>query len=86
MRRPAAIPLVHQPGEGWTYNTGAHILGVLLARLEGVPLGGVLADTVLEPLGVSDTGCPCRLATSTGRSPLFRRDHDETPLTAGCSQ
>jgi len=57
MRRPAAIPLVHQPGEGWTYNTGAHILGVLLARLEGVPLGGVLADTVLEPLGVSDTGC-----------------------------
>jgi len=66
MRRLAAIPLLHQPGEGWTYTTGADILGVLLARLEGVPLGEVPADTVLEPLGMSETGLPCRLGTSTG--------------------
>ena len=30
MRRLAGIPLLHQPGQGWTYNTGSDILGVLL--------------------------------------------------------
>ncbi len=56
MARLAAIPLLHQPGEGWTYNTGSDVLGVLLARVEEAPLGVVLADTVLDPLGMDDTG------------------------------
>lgn len=51
----ARLPLAHQPGEGWTYNTGADILGVLLARATGGSLGDVLADAVLAPLGMSDT-------------------------------
>ena len=65
------IPLLHQPGEGWTYNTGADILGVLLARVEGAPLGEVLADTVLDPLGMADTGFAV-----PGRAP---RPHDRPP-------
>lgn len=56
MARLSRIPLLHQPGEGWTYNAGSDILGVLLARAEGAPLGDVLQDTVLDPLGMSDTG------------------------------
>ena len=35
MRRLAAIPLIHQPGEGWTYNLSYDVLGVLLARAAG---------------------------------------------------
>ena len=31
MSRVAQVPMVHQPGEGWTYNLGYEILGVLLA-------------------------------------------------------
>ncbi|RCK69611.1 class A beta-lactamase-related serine hydrolase [Desertihabitans brevis] len=54
--RLAEIPLVHQPGRGWTYNTGADVLGVLLARVAGTSLSQVLADTVLDPLGLHDTG------------------------------
>ncbi|KXP03456.1 serine hydrolase domain-containing protein [Tsukamurella pseudospumae] len=53
--RAARIPLAHQPGEGWTYNTGADLLGVLLARAAGGTLGEVLDDAVLAPLGMSDT-------------------------------
>ncbi|MGI8937351.1 MAG: serine hydrolase domain-containing protein [Iamia sp.] len=56
MARLARIPLLHQPGEGWTYNTGADILGVLLARAEVTTLADVLADTILGPLGMTDTG------------------------------
>jgi CubicO group peptidase (beta-lactamase class C family) len=56
MSRLARVPMVHHPGDGWTYNTGAEVLGVLLARAGGQPLAEVLADTVLGPTGMADTG------------------------------
>ena len=28
-----AVPLMHQPGERWMYNTGSEVLGVLVARV-----------------------------------------------------
>ncbi|HWJ12032.1 MAG TPA: serine hydrolase domain-containing protein [Nocardioides sp.] len=78
MRRLAGLPLLHQPGRGWTYNTGADVLGVLLARAGGAPLGDVLAETVLEPCGMTDTGFWTedteRLAT------YYRRDGSELVL------
>jgi len=32
MRRFASVPLLYQPGRTWMYNTGAEVLGVLIAR------------------------------------------------------
>ncbi len=56
MRRLAGIPLMHQPGDGWTYNAAYDVLGVLLARACGQTLADVLAERLLEPLGMVDTG------------------------------
>jgi len=56
MGRLARVPLLHQPGEGWTYNIGSEILGVLLARAADAPLAEVLAETVLDPTEMADTG------------------------------
>jgi CubicO group peptidase (beta-lactamase class C family) len=50
------LPLVAQPGERWLYNTGASIVGVLLARAAGQPFHEVLRTRVFEPLGMADTG------------------------------
>jgi CubicO group peptidase (beta-lactamase class C family) len=50
------FPLRHQPGQRWLYNTGAELLGVLIARATGTSLGAVLAERVLGPLGMRDTG------------------------------
>jgi CubicO group peptidase (beta-lactamase class C family) len=50
------LPLLAQPGERWLYNTGASVLGVLLARATGEPFPEVLATRVFEPLGMRDTG------------------------------
>jgi CubicO group peptidase (beta-lactamase class C family) len=50
------LPLLAQPGERWLYNTGASVLGVLLARVTGEPFADVLRTRVFEPLGMSDTG------------------------------
>lgn len=56
MARLARVPMVHHPGEGWTYNVGSDVLGVLLGRACGQPLAEVLRDTVLGPTGMDTTG------------------------------
>ncbi|MFI1223896.1 MULTISPECIES: serine hydrolase domain-containing protein [unclassified Streptomyces] len=50
------IPLLHQPGDGWLYNTCSDILGVLIARVADRPLPAYLAERLFEPLGMTDTG------------------------------
>ena len=50
LSRLATIPLMHQPGEGWTYNASYDVLGVLLARAAG--LLGQLAEEVRRPIGM----------------------------------
>jgi CubicO group peptidase (beta-lactamase class C family) len=51
-----SLPLLAQPGERWLYNTGASVLGVLLARAAGMSFADVLRTRVFEPLGMRDTG------------------------------
>ena len=50
------IPLLHQPGEAWLYNTASDIQGVLIARASGLTLSDFLAERVFAPLGMVDTG------------------------------
>lgn len=56
IRAVGSVPLERQPGERWLYHLGADVLGVMLARVGGGSLGAVLAERVLDPLGMSDTG------------------------------
>ena len=53
--RFATLPLLHQPGEEWRYNTGAQVLGVLLERASGQPLEVFLRERLFDPLGMVDT-------------------------------
>jgi CubicO group peptidase (beta-lactamase class C family) len=52
----ARIPLLHQPGDAWLYNTCSDIQGVLIARVSGRPLPEFLAERLFEPLAMIDTG------------------------------
>jgi CubicO group peptidase (beta-lactamase class C family) len=52
----ARIPMLHQPGAAWLYNTCADILGVLIARVSDDSLPDFLASRLFEPLGMADTG------------------------------
>jgi CubicO group peptidase (beta-lactamase class C family) len=56
MARIARLPLAHQPGEKWMYHTGIDILGVLIARVAGMPLPRLLQQRMFDPLGMKDTG------------------------------
>ncbi len=75
MRRLGRLPLMHQPGEQWMYNTGSDVLGVLIARASGQPLETFLRERIFEPLQMRDTSFSVpeaslgRLATSYWRDP-----------------
>jgi len=53
--RLATLPLVDQPGSAFHYGVSTDLLGFLMARIEGKPLGAVLRERVLDPLGMHDT-------------------------------
>lgn len=55
MRRLGTLPLMFQPGERWMYNTGAIVLGVLVARAARQPLDVFLRERLFGPLGMVDT-------------------------------
>ena len=55
LRRLAELPLAFQPGEGWRYHHSFGVLGILISRVTGRPLGEHLAEDVFGPLGMADT-------------------------------
>lgn len=52
MRRLAAAPLAFQPGTEWHYSLGTDVLGAVIERVTGQPLGAFVAERVARPLGL----------------------------------
>jgi CubicO group peptidase (beta-lactamase class C family) len=82
--RLATVPLVDQPGAGFHYGISTDLLGFLIARLEGAPLGTVLNRRVFAPLGMRDTGFTVPRDKRARRAGLcgFDAEGRLTPLTA----
>src|SRR4051794_7061977 len=53
--RLAQLPLIGQPGSAMYYGCSTDLLGFLIARIEGAPLGLVLKRRIFDPLGMKDT-------------------------------
>jgi CubicO group peptidase (beta-lactamase class C family) len=51
----AQLPLIGQPGCAMYYGRSTDLLGFLIARIEGAPLGAVLKRRIFDPLGMKDT-------------------------------
>jgi len=54
--RLSAMPLLFQPGARFDYGISTDVVGRLVEVLSGKPLDRYLADHVLGPLGMADTG------------------------------
>ena len=74
----AGLPLVHQPGERLTYSQATEVLGIALSRIEGKPLHRVLAERILEPLGMSDTGFFVTPEARRRAATMYRLDENAT--------
>jgi CubicO group peptidase (beta-lactamase class C family) len=55
MKRLAALPLMHQPGEKWTYGLNTDLLGALVEVISGMSLDEYFRTKIFQPLGMSDT-------------------------------
>ena len=55
MRRLGRLPLVHQPGERFTYGLNVDVLGYLVEILSGETLDKYFRTHIFEPLGMNDT-------------------------------
>jgi CubicO group peptidase (beta-lactamase class C family) len=55
MTRLAALPLMHQPGEKWTYGLNADLLGDLVEIWSGMSLDQFFLKRIFEPLNMKDT-------------------------------
>jgi CubicO group peptidase (beta-lactamase class C family) len=55
MKALGKLPLIHQPGEKWTYGLNIDVLGYLIEVLSGEGLDQYLKKYLFEPLGMNDT-------------------------------
>ncbi len=51
----ATLPLAFQPGERWHYSVGIDVAARLVEVIADQPLGDVLSERILSPLGMDDT-------------------------------
>ncbi len=55
MNRLGKLPLMHQPGERWTYGLNVDVLGDLVEIWSGMSLDEFFRTRIFEPLGMADT-------------------------------
>ncbi len=55
MNRLAKLPLMHQPGEKWTYGLNTDLLGCLVEQISGKTLDQFFKERIFDPLGMKDT-------------------------------
>lgn len=55
IERLGALPLMHQPGERWTYGLNTDVLGYLVEVVSGMTLDEFFRQRIFQPLGMADT-------------------------------
>ena len=55
MNRLGVLPLMHQPGEKWTYGLNTDLLGYLVEIWSGMTLDEFFSKRIFAPLGMNDT-------------------------------
>ena len=81
------LPLLHDPGEKWSYGASTRVLGDVVAKISGQPIDVFLKARILDPLGLRDTSYDVpaakvdRLATSHQRTggKLTEQPNPSTP-------
>jgi len=49
------IPLLYQPGTKWHYSVSTDVVGYLVEKVSGQPLGEFFEERIFKPLGMKDT-------------------------------
>lgn len=82
----AAIPLMYQPGQQWSYSVAVDLQGAVVERLSGQSLGDFMESRIFKPLKMNDTGFytggakAARLATPYIGNPQTGKIEEATSL------
>ncbi|MVN78535.1 serine hydrolase [Hymenobacter sp. HMF4947] len=84
MEALGSLPLLHQPGERFTYGLSVDVLGRLIEVLSGQPLDQYLRARIFEPLAMRDTYFYLPAAQQARLVPLYTEDatHRTVPMPA----
>jgi CubicO group peptidase (beta-lactamase class C family) len=52
----ANLPLVHDPGERWTYGASTRVLGDIVEKVSGLRIDAFIEARIARPLGMRETG------------------------------
>lgn len=55
INRLAKLPLVHNPGEKWTYGLSTDVLGYFVEVMSGMSFDVFLRERIFKPIGMNDT-------------------------------
>jgi CubicO group peptidase (beta-lactamase class C family) len=55
MTRLGTLPLMHQPGERFTYGLNVDVLGSIVEQVSGMSLAAFFQSRIFKPLGMNDT-------------------------------
>jgi len=77
VKRLGLLPLVHDPGQAWTYGLSSDVTGRLIEVVSGQSLDHYLACCIFEPVGLTSTyfssattsragGCSLKYGLSVG--------------------
>jgi CubicO group peptidase (beta-lactamase class C family) len=80
LKRLGALPLSYPPGERFHYSHATDVLGFLIARIEGKPLGQVLRERIFGPLVMEDTFFWCPPQKRDRLAKLYRAPPEGGPL------
>ena len=56
IEKVAKLPLLYQPGKGWTYSISMDIEGYIVEKLSGQSLPDFVRDNITKPLAMKDSG------------------------------
>ncbi|MEU4741539.1 serine hydrolase domain-containing protein [Actinosynnema sp. NPDC023658] len=78
IRGLGALPLAHQPGEHWMYDTASNVIGLLVARATGMSFGEAFRERICEPLGMEDTAFSVGGDDIARFATAYQRDNSDT--------
>lgn len=78
-KKLARVPLLHDPGEQWSYSAAVDVQALLVEKLSGQKFADYVAQHVFQPLGMAQTGW-AQPAAVRGRLAMIYEWKDGAPV------
>jgi len=82
MKALGSLPLLHQPGEQFTYGLNTDLLGYLIEVISGTSLDEFFSKRIFEPLGMKDTYFYLPASKKSRLAVLYTEDKDRKVMKA----